>query len=201
MFYSFSSDINSTKVLTAEQFLTKEECDKIINYCIKLEDRRTVGNISAFTQTSPLGVLDKNIRKSNIIWLDTGNDLDLKWVFDKIAANIYDINLREYKFDLLGLAEPVQFTEYTELEDHYSYHVDTILNGVVRKLSVIIQLSPEDSYTGGEVQIKIDDNENFICKKQGSLTLFPSYMLHRVKPLKSGKRYSLVTWITGPAFK
>jgi PKHD-type hydroxylase len=201
MFYTFNPDINSTKVLTADPFLTKEECDKIINYATKLENRRTTGKISGSEPTNKMGALDKNVRKSNIIWLDSGNDQDLTWLFDKIAATIYDVNFKEYRFDLLGLAEPIQFTEYTELGDHYSYHVDTVLNGIVRKLSMTIQLSSEDDYTGGEVEIKIDENKNFISKKQGSLTVFPSYLLHKVKPLKSGKRYSLVTWVTGPAFK
>ena len=38
-------------------------------------------------------------------------------------------------------------------------------------------------------------------KEQGKLILFPSYVLHEVKPVTKGERYSLVAWITGPQFK
>jgi PKHD-type hydroxylase len=30
---------------------------------------------------------------------------------------------------------------------------------------------------------------------------FPSYVLHRVKPVTKGTRNSLVAWISGPEFK
>ena len=38
-------------------------------------------------------------------------------------------------------------------------------------------------------------------KQQGDLIIFPSYMLHEVKPVTHGERNSLVTWITGEQFK
>ena len=36
---------------------------------------------------------------------------------------------------------------------------------------------------------------------KGSVLLFPSYILHRVTPIKSGVRRTLVNWISGPHFK
>ena len=33
------------------------------------------------------------------------------------------------------------------------------------------------------------------------MIIFPTYMVHRVKPLKSGTRYSLVGWIGGPHYR
>ena len=38
-------------------------------------------------------------------------------------------------------------------------------------------------------------------KKQGTLIMFPSYVLHEVKPVTKGERNSLVTWVTGNQFK
>ena len=38
-------------------------------------------------------------------------------------------------------------------------------------------------------------------KEQGTLILFPSYILHEVKPITKGERNSLVTWVTGKPFK
>jgi PKHD-type hydroxylase len=33
------------------------------------------------------------------------------------------------------------------------------------------------------------------------MTLFPSFVLHRVTPVTKGTRYSLVAWVSGPPFK
>ena len=35
----------------------------------------------------------------------------------------------------------------------------------------------------------------------GYVIIFPSDSLHRVRPIKSGKRISLVGWYAGPKFK
>jgi len=40
-----------------------------------------------------------------------------------------------------------------------------------------------------------------MSKEQGTLVMFPSYTLHEVMPVTKGERNSLVSWITGPAFK
>ena len=37
--------------------------------------------------------------------------------------------------------------------------------------------------------------------KTGTSIIFPSWVVHRVKPVKSGVRYSLVAWMNGPQFK
>ena len=36
---------------------------------------------------------------------------------------------------------------------------------------------------------------------KGTMIVFPSYMWHRVRPVTSGVRKSLVLWIQGPPFK
>jgi PKHD-type hydroxylase len=38
-------------------------------------------------------------------------------------------------------------------------------------------------------------------KKRGLITVFPSWTLHQVTPVVKGTRQTLVTWISGPAFK
>ena len=36
---------------------------------------------------------------------------------------------------------------------------------------------------------------------KGSIIVFPSHLWHRVRPVTSGTRYSLVTWNLGKPFK
>jgi PKHD-type hydroxylase len=38
-------------------------------------------------------------------------------------------------------------------------------------------------------------------RARGTLVAFPSYLLHRVTPITSGTRKSLVAWVSGPVFR
>ena len=79
----------------------------------------------------------------------------------------------------------------------------------VRKLSMTINLSPEDSYEGGDLLIDLGehhesgDNIHTVSKikPQGSVCVFPSFMPHCVTPVTKGVRYSLVMWLLGRPFK
>ena len=89
------------------------------------------------------------------------------------------------------------------------------MNGLIRKLSITVLLN--DDYEGGEFQFKFANEKmkgldkvgrglktNTLTppmKGTGSVIVFPSYQLHRVKPVTKGTRYSLVGWACGPPFK
>ena len=49
--------------------------------------------------------------------------------------------------------------------------------------------------------MKMNMNNITAPKNFNSVLLFPSYLLHRVKPVTKGTRRSLVLWISGPKFK
>jgi PKHD-type hydroxylase len=65
-----------------------------------------------------------------------------------------------------------------------------LLDFVVRKLSVSIQLTDPKEYEGGELYLYDDDKGTLMDKKQGTLILFPSYVLHEVMPVIKGERNS-----------
>jgi len=73
----------------------------------------------------------------------------------------------------------------------------------VRKLSISIQLTDPEEYEGGELKLYDGDDKEaqVMDKTQGTLIIFPSYVLHEVMPITKGTRNSLVTWITGKQFK
>ena len=53
-----------------------------------------------------------------------------------------------------------------------------------------------------EVEYLYEDDKGAKMKKeQGTLIIFPSYILHEVKPVTKGERNSLVAWVTGKQFK
>ena len=166
-----------------------EECEKII----KLGESLIPETAVTFTETA------NSIRDSKISWILP--NVETHWIFDKLAYNIAALNNQFFKFDLYGMTEALQFTKYEAPSGHYGEHIDRILHGVPRKLSVTIQLSDPNDYEGGDLKLKHSAIASYGPKEQGCLTIFPSYMLHEVAPVTKGTRYSLVVWVSGPPFK
>jgi PKHD-type hydroxylase len=56
-------------------------------------------------------------------------------------------------------------------------------------------------YDGGDLQFFSGPEITSVSKQRGTLVLFPTFMIHRVTPVNSGVRKSLVSWVSGPHFK
>ena len=90
--------------------------------------------------------------------------------------------------------------------DNKAQDQNLIAGEYIRKLSFTLQLSEPDEYEGGEFDLEISGpnaEKRFETMKmpKGSIVVFPSYMWHRVRPVTSGVRKSLVGWIMGPPFR
>jgi PKHD-type hydroxylase len=143
--------------------------------------------------------VNPHIRRSQVSWLN--NEPDTKWIFDKIANVVSQMNANYFRFDLTGFGEPLQLTNYDQSENGmYGWHQD-YGGGVSRKLSVTVQLTDPSEYEGGNLQIMTSGQSQNVRKQRGLIALFPSYVLHQVTPVTQGSRQSLVVWISGPAFK
>jgi len=131
------------------------------------------------------------------------------WVVPKLCEVAAEINKEYYGFDISNLQCP-QFTEYKKGQ-HYQWHRDIHppvpdgpYPGLIRKLSMCIQLSNFEDYKGGILQIKntngkIEPIEGF--KNKGDVIVFPSFNLHRIKAVTEGTRHSLVCWFMGQPFR
>jgi PKHD-type hydroxylase len=148
------------------------------------------------------------IRRSRTAWI--APDADTEWIFEKLGRIVQRAN-RRYRFDLTGFGEDLQFTTYDQPGAFYTWHQDG-LDGTVgtRKLSVVVQLSDPDDYRGAELQFfdVIEDLADYdldefttAVRPQGTVVVFPSFEYHRVLPLRSGTRHSLVAWVSGPPFR
>ena len=72
----------------------------------------------------------------------------------------------------------------------------------VRKLSFVVQVSNPDDYEGGNLQLLDEADNSYIApRKRGTVILFDSRTRHRVLPVKSGLRKSVVGWVVGPRWK
>jgi PKHD-type hydroxylase len=166
---------------------SKEECQTIIDIA------KNKGLIKGTTRG------ESDVRDSKISWLYPVDDMD--WVFRKVTDITLNLNERFFKFDIFGLNEGFQFTNYIAPSGRYGKHVDRDINMPVRKLSISIQLTDPEEYEGGDFYLYNDDKETLMDKTQGTLIMFPSYVLHEVMPVTKGTRNSLVTWVTGKQFK
>ena len=161
--------------------------DEILNQCKELD---FVPSVTGEGLTSR--------RASNHSWLcwDT-------WIAG-IMHNIFISSNNDYfHYDLDHFDSGIQVTRY-ETNQYYKWHVDQgrfPADRLPRKLSMTLLLN--DSFSGGEFQIynSITQEEKTVPMKAGEIVIFPSWIVHRVKPVKSGTRYSLVAWMNGPQFK
>jgi PKHD-type hydroxylase len=179
-----------------EDCFTEEEVQKIQEYCSikKLDRASTVGS-------------DSSSRVSNNCFNDI--DHENQWFIARINQAIEEVNQRFYGFDLYGYSY-FQYAEYEGSESgKYDAHTDLIFGENkpeymidTRKLSLSLLLSePEKDFIGGEFFVHLSGNPSLHALKKGQIIVFPSFMLHGVKPVLSGVRKSIVIWVEGPKFK
>jgi PKHD-type hydroxylase len=156
---------------------------------------------------------DKKIRSSKNSWIDNQNLLKF------LNTMCLDINrLAEWNLKING-CEDIQYGVY-EVGDYYDWHVDQddhlkpypvwkdgkcIKFPGCRKMTVSLMLTGPDEYEGGELDLYFGKPSEF--PKYDSFKLakyeaifFQSDVWHRVQPVKSGLRKSLVTWFYGPPY-
>ena len=149
---------------------------------------------------------EEKFRVSNV-GFHSANDPKLKFVFEKFNSVFEYVNSMFYNFDINGY-DYFQYAEYDAKESgRYNWHMDLGLDNLseevysTRKLSMSMLLNtPGVDFEGGDFQTFFAKETN-VPLKRGQILIFPSFIVHRVKPVTKGIRKSLVIWVTGPAFK
>ena len=193
-------------------------CDDIIEYALskKEEMARTGGFQDKNLNKDEIAILKKR-RHSDVTWL---NDT---WIYKEIQPYVKLANESagwNFEWDW---SEPIQFTKY-KLNQYYDWHADSYQkpynkkgnkneDGKIRKLSMTLQLTDGSEYEGGELEFDFrnydpplrDEDKHLKQAKEilakGSIIVFPSFVWHRVKPVRKGTRYSLVMWSLGYPYK
>lgn len=136
--------------------------------------------------------VDTAVRKSSIC--SVFFDADNKWIFDRLADVAALVN-KGLQFELKGFDEGLQLARYAE-DEFYGWHADLGADvGAYRKLTLVVQLTSPADYDGGEVEFFPTPVR--APKDRGTVAVFPSYVPHRVLPVKRGPRWSLAAWIAG----
>ena len=138
----------------------------------------------------------KAARLGRLAWL--GVDRETDWIYEKVVHLFGQAN-SDFDFTLGGLAEPLQYTLY-DVKSYFDWHHDIGFDeSCGRKLSMTIQLSDPEAYIGGDLEFH-NGGSMPIARRRGAATVFPAFLAHRVSPIVSGHRKSLVSWAYGPAF-
>ena len=191
-------------------------CDDIVKYANSIKDQMAVTGGYGNKKLNAKEVKDlKKKRNSDIVWLSDS------WIYKEIQPYVNLANQNagwNFQWDW---SEACQFTKYKKGQ-YYDWHCDSWdkpylpqnqndpTYGKVRKLSVTLSLSDPEEYSGGELEFDFRNNDPYKkrnvykCKEilpKGSLVVFPSFVWHRVCPVKKGSRYSLVIWNLGWPFR
>ena len=155
--------------------------------------------INAATGQEDSANQDDGVRKSTVRWM-TGKDGKEDWIYERIMGMVNEANNHLWDFNLSHAAESLQYTEYPPEGGHYDWHIDCGHHiQAQRKVSITVQLN--DDYEGGELQLWRGQKPATALKEKGCVVIFPSYMLHRVKPVTKGTRNSLVLWVGGDHYR
>ena len=187
-----------------EAKLSGSECRDIVD---RVSDRKPSKGTIGIEESKE----NKGIRNSEVIFI---NRTERKFAD---IFHIIDYCVDEANDEFFGVdynrqgARALQFTIYrgngVDGQHFYNTHQDTSLltNGrpTQRKLSVTVQLSNPEDYEGGDFFMeKVDHHPpKDIIRKQGTILIFPSLILHGVTPVTQGVRYSLVGWYLGNGWK
>lgn len=143
-----------------------------------------------------------DVRRARIAWLDENAEGD--WIFDRLVGFVISANRSHFDFELSEFAEKMQIAWYgAEQSSHFDWHVDVGDGSFAkrRKLTLTVQLSAGGAYEGGDLELNCGGRPQQLSRRMGAAMLFPSFALHRVTPVRAGARYSLTTWVHGPAFR
>ena len=175
-------------------------CDDIVAYGKELKEQTGVTfgyDPDNMTPNEQKKLEEK--RNSNVVWMDP------VWIYRELHPLVHEANKNAGWNFHWDYSESCQFTKYIgSKKQHYDWHTDSGTkineNGKIRKLSMTVALVDGSEYEGGNFEFKeMGTPEGF--RAQGSVLVFPSYLVHRVSEITKGTRRSLVNWIEGPRWR
>ena len=146
------------------------------------------------------GLLNTEIRKSKNCWLE--DKYLAQSLFDEVSN--FNSGPSQWKLNII-YTQAIQYGIYSE-GDYFNWHVDQYpKRGITRKISASIFLNDPDEYEGGELDLEVEspsDSPRYHSFKlpKRSIVLFQSDLWHRVRPITSGVRKTLVVWFIGPPY-
>ena len=189
--------------------LSLGECVRLIDMFDTSPDIKA-GRLSSGSET--------DTRICDTLWMD--DTPETAWIFTRLAELVADVNRENFHFDLEEFRESAQILKYraavsasdralggesggASLAGRYDSHVDIGGGGhsATRKLSLSIQLSAPDSYTGGGLQIGSTEEAWSAPRKPGTAIFCKNAVTPRslMSACSLGSNVSPLTMTIGPS--
>ena len=170
---------------------SKEECEEIVRYSERNLEFCKQMNAKREVNTSQFDLLSAYLMPG----------VETNYVYNRMREMVVIANNALWNFELMDFAEPIKIHKYS-VGNSTCAHTD-IGSGATnfRKITAVVQLSDDCEYDGGELIIENSDVPCSCCRRQGSVILFPSYLLHKVEVITRGTRYSMVVFAHGRPFR
>jgi PKHD-type hydroxylase len=131
-------------------------------------------------------------------------DVNSQWLYELLFPMALEANEKVFHFEIDVVTDPIHYVIYPEDGGHLNWHMDIGAYDVnKRKLAMTVQLSDPLEYEGGEFEIWMGGKDGFITvpREKGDVIIFPTFLMHRVRPITRGQRKCLVFWTGGRPFK
>lgn len=188
-----------------------KECREIVNTALRAEKAGELEEIRHEWKLPKAWQWDKNAPelaaacyKTDLLPFDTFYKLkqDLLTVMLKVNKDVF-------KFELANKLSQCDHIMYYKKGDFSSWHTDgyweknqeSKTKGFCRKLTMIVQLTNENSYEGCDLKLFAYNHPKQNIRKVGTAILFPSFAFHEVAPLCIGVRHALAAFVDGPFFR
>lgn len=165
------------KTYIQKKLFTQNECEYF----------KSLSNNKTFEQSEVIGkndtIIVSNYRTSKQVKIETNPDLS-NMILEKVK-----------EFGVKTLPEYFMILKYDKNQE-FKRHNDSTLHYPNRYKTLIIQLSNETDYDGGELCIFQNNKEIIISKEIGTVIMFDSSLDHCANKIKEGIRYSMVCWLS-----
>lgn len=126
---------------------------------------------------------------------------DNRWLHEKLEQAMLEANAKYWQCEITDFSQPIRMMTYEKGHHFGALHQDFGPHETCfRKLTAVLQVSNPADYEGGEFDMPGEPMppEAF---NQGSLLVFPAYLVHRAKPVTAGLRQTVIHRAIGPWFR
>tara|TARA_Y100001963_G_scaffold93034_1_gene128027 strand:- start:335 stop:940 length:606 start_codon:yes stop_codon:yes gene_type:complete len=178
-------------------------CDEIVKGVD--EENYTTGGIIDSKDNDTVKTIDVDIRNVGVQFTYS------PWINHLMRGFLLSANENNFLYDLSeNDKESCQVSRYSGTKNkpqYYNIHKDWVdirnSQAHTRKLSLSCQLTNPNDYEGGDLILYLEHAgtseivEYTVSKKQGTVIVFDSRIRHKVTPVTSGTRHSVVKWYHG----
>lgn len=179
------------KVIVIPDAFSKEECEDLIVRLDEMAEFRPGGVYRRVGDEDYEKIVDEKIRKAREWQVPFDQFDDMRSRLRKLGQQVND---EHYQFNIGDV--PYDRTLYVVYEQggYFGRHKDALGDSELgyKKLAMTLQLSSNEDFTGGDLII---DSHGSQPKGQGTVIVFPVYMMHEVAGV-NGTRKIVVNWCT-----